>query len=202
MSDQPDRKTPTPSAEDKHAKMRDMVMSWDDISNELIWEVYDVNGPEIQRITQERLEEFCKRFPHFEADLRSFVEDWNKEPMLTQEMLAAIECTEVSQEEIDKSWRSAKRMLDFYRKLRAAEAERDKAQTELASREWIAVGDRLPEISGWRWVEVWDSVELGPYCFRMSPYHAFKISISHWRYMEPPEGASMNLDRLITWCLD
>ena len=119
----------------KHAMMRDMVMTWEEISDALIWEAYDVNGPEHQGISAERLEEFCKRFPHFEVRLRSFTDDWNKDPMITQEMLAAIEHTEISQAEIDKSWRQAKRILDFYRKLREVEAQRDKAQAALSAAE-------------------------------------------------------------------
>jgi sulfur relay (sulfurtransferase) DsrC/TusE family protein len=113
------------ATEAKHAMMRDAVMTWEEISSELIFGDYDPNGPEIQKISPERLEEFCKRFPHFENDLRSFVDDWNREPMLTPAMLAEIEHAEVSQEELDKSWRRTKMMLDFYRKLRVAEAERD-----------------------------------------------------------------------------
>ena len=124
--------------DDKHAKMRDMVMTWGEISDELIWGDYDVNGPDIQKIDPDRLEAFCKRFPHFEGQLRSFVDDWNREPMITQEMLAAIEHTEVSQEEIDKSWRSAKRILDFYTKLRSVEKERDELRGRLLSIEQAA----------------------------------------------------------------
>ena len=124
--------------DDKHAKMRDMVMTWEEISDELIWGDYDVNGPDIQKIDPDRLEAFCKRFPHFEGQLRSFVDDWNREPMITQEMLAAIEHTEVSQEEIDKSWRSAKRILDFYTKLRSVEKERDELRGRLLSIEQAA----------------------------------------------------------------
>ena len=125
--------------DDKHAKMRDMVMTWEEISDELIWGDYDVNGPDIQKIDPDRLEAFCKRFPHFEGQLRSFVDDWNREPMITQEMLAAIEHTEVSQEEIDKSWRSAKRILDFYTKLRSVEKERDELRGRLRAIEQAAV---------------------------------------------------------------
>ena len=133
---------PTLDAE-KHAKMRDMVMSWEEISDELIWGDYDMNGPDIQKISPDRLEVFCKRFPHFEEQLRSFADDWNREPMITQEMLAAIEHTEVSQEEIDKSWRSAKRILDFYTKLRSVEKQRDDLRERLRAIEQAAGKDDL-----------------------------------------------------------
>jgi NTP pyrophosphatase (non-canonical NTP hydrolase) len=129
-----------PETEHRHAKMRDLVMSWDELSNELIWDAYDVEGPEQQPISAERLEEFCKRFPHFELRLREFVTQWNAEEPVTDEMLAAVKVTD---EEVQRSWRRTKQIIDFYQKLRDVEeqlaATKERAIGAIADRhyDWV-----------------------------------------------------------------
>jgi hypothetical protein len=41
--------TPLTGDDDKHAKMRDFVMTWDEISDELIWDAYDDERDQLER---------------------------------------------------------------------------------------------------------------------------------------------------------
>lgn len=104
------------------ATQRDMVMTWDEINDELIWDEYDVNGPEHQPISPERLEAFCKRFPHFADRLRGFVKRWNEQEQLTPDALAAVE---VKPEQLERTRHFAFWCLRFYDKLHHVEKDRD-----------------------------------------------------------------------------
>lgn len=132
------------AVEDKHAKMRDFVMSWDEISDELIWDEYDPNGPEHQTIPKERLEAFCKRFPHFEQRLREFVGHWNVDDPITPEMLEAV-C--IPPEQIERGMRFMHRTINFYTKLRDVEKQRDHHAERLdaANVKWTALDNELRE---------------------------------------------------------
>lgn len=105
-----------------YANHRDMVMTWEEITEELIWDARDPEGPEHQPIAPERLESFCKRFPHFAERLRGYVETWNREDHLTPEALAAIE---VRPEQTERGFHFAMWAMRFYDKLRRVEKDRD-----------------------------------------------------------------------------
>lgn len=114
-----------PAVEARHAAMRDLVMTWDEITDELIWDAYDPNGPEHQDVAQDRLEQFCKRFPHFADRLRRWVEMWNTREQLTIEALEAIEAPPELQEQEKKGLRFAQWCMRFYERLKRVEQERD-----------------------------------------------------------------------------
>lgn len=125
-----------------HANHRDMVMTWDEIQDELIWDAYDPDGPEHQAIVPERLEEFCKRFPHFAERMRWFVERWNQpDPILSDAELAAIE---VKPEETERTRRYAFWCIRFYDKLRNVEQE--KTTLRLALEESVKLQSHYAEL--------------------------------------------------------
>lgn len=112
-----------------HTNHRDMVMTWEEITEELIWDEYDPEGPEHQLISPERLESFCKRFPHFEERLRWYASQWNRpDGPLTEEELAAVE---VKPEQIERSMRFAFWAMRFHDKLHRVEADRDELSAAL-----------------------------------------------------------------------
>lgn len=118
--------------ERQHAAKRDSLMTWDEVQDELIWDDYDLNGPEIQPLKPERIADFILRFPHFAERLTWFGQHWNSlDGEISQEMIDAVE---VSEEELDRGARFAKWTMRFYDKLRNVEAEHADLLTQQAAR--------------------------------------------------------------------
>jgi len=94
---------------------------WDDVSEALVWERvdYQEDGP----ISAEHMASVLARFPQFADDIRNFVSNWNQEPRITEEMLAAIEFTPTDEAKAEAFGRQAVRILNFYAKLRKTETE-------------------------------------------------------------------------------
>lgn len=100
---------------------------WEDVTDCLIWDrsEEEYEGP----ITAAQESKVIAKYPHFTADIKEWVKQWNSTPRLTDEMLAAIE---VDESEIEMTVMRTMQMLNFYTKLRKIEAERDAALAELA----------------------------------------------------------------------
>ena len=53
--------------------------------------------------------------------------------------------------------------------------------------DWIPASEQLPYISGWRWIQVWDSKEMLAYCYRHRVFQSLPDGATHWRFIEPPK---------------
>lgn len=100
---------------------------WDDVSQFLVWDrpADQYDGP----ISEAHMASALATYPQFADDIRDFVRRWNAEPRLTDEILDAVE---IKPEDLERGTRRTVQILDFYRKLRKVEDERDALKRELA----------------------------------------------------------------------